>query len=121
MPYLERLRDQCDEDVNLLLPDGGYHLIYIDRAVGPHSQRSRLDLGKRIHVHSSAAGKAILSCLPRSAVEQYIALRGLIPYTDSTITDPAQLFEELERTRDRGYGYETKRTRLAFAASLRQS
>jgi DNA-binding IclR family transcriptional regulator len=59
--------------------------------------------GKRVPVHASAAGLAILSKLSTDRVEAIIARHGLEALTSETITDRDDLFDELDRIRERGY------------------
>jgi DNA-binding IclR family transcriptional regulator len=48
-----------------------------------------------------ATGKALLSQLPRAALEPILA--ELRPYSEHTITDPALLLEELHEARRKGF------------------
>lgn len=59
--------------------------------------------GKRIYLHDSTAGKSILAQLPESRVRKIINSWGLPAYTEYTITDESELFEELEQIREQGY------------------
>jgi DNA-binding IclR family transcriptional regulator len=60
-------------------------------------------VGGRVHLHATAAGKAILAELPREDVEWIADRWGLPAQTDNTITDLDRLFEELETVRQCGY------------------
>ncbi|MBP2252483.1 IclR family transcriptional regulator [Halarchaeum nitratireducens] len=59
----------------------------------------------RDHLHYTASGKAILAYLPRDRVEEIVESHGLPARTDNTITNPDDLFAELEAIRERGYAY----------------
>jgi len=61
------------------------------------------EIGLREPLHCSGLGKAILSELPRERVEAIVDERGLPQFTENTITSRDRLFDELERTRERGY------------------
>lgn len=61
--------------------------------------------GKRSYLNTTSAGKAILANLPRERVEEIVDVHGLPARTEHTITDPATLYEELERVRERGYAH----------------
>jgi DNA-binding IclR family transcriptional regulator len=54
-------------------------------------------------MHCTASGKAMLSNMPFDEVEEIIRLRGLSQVTQNTITDEKIFFDELEKTRIRGY------------------
>lgn len=72
-----------------------------DAAVGSEYQMNKLQQAD--YLHFSATGKAILAHLPRERVEWIIDTYGLPARTEFTITDPEELFEELERVREEGY------------------
>lgn len=78
---------------------------YLCGAIGEHPVQPPVQVGERIHMHQIAGGKAILSCYSRERVEEIIVRHGLPAKTENTITDADELFEELERIRDRGYAY----------------
>lgn len=61
--------------------------------------------GTYYHLHCIAAGKAILSELPRDRVEEIIDRWGLPERTENTITDPNDLFTELEAIHEQGHAY----------------
>lgn len=68
--------------------------VMIDRRDGVHR-----------HLHSTAAGKAILAELPTARVDEIIAEHGLPAETDRTIVDQASLDEELDRIHEAGVSY----------------
>jgi DNA-binding IclR family transcriptional regulator len=72
-----------------------------EEAIGSRYQQSKLQ--RPDYLHFSATGKAILAHLPRERVEWILDKYGLVRKTANTITDPEELFAELERTRERGY------------------
>lgn len=90
------------------------HLMGIEHGLGIHLHQAKgpSAVGKKYHdfnpqkpdyLHYTATGKAVLSQLPMERVEEIIDKWGLPVMTENTITDEAELFEELEKTRDRGY------------------
>ena len=60
-------------------------------------------VGRRLSLHSSAAGKALMAWLPETEREQYLDTIEYTAFTDNTITDPVDYREELRRTKERGY------------------
>jgi IclR family transcriptional regulator, acetate operon repressor len=101
-PLLRELSDACRESVYLAVLDGAFCL-YIYAVESPRRLRARTAVGDRAHLHCTAVGKAMLSCLEPVAVAQIVAQAGLPRFTMVTITDLPKLEEELERTRVRGY------------------
>jgi DNA-binding IclR family transcriptional regulator len=99
---VEALADETAERVQFLVEENG-RAVYVHRALGEHAVRTDPGIGSRIPLHATAGGKAILAQLPESRVDEIIERRGLAALTPHTITSREQLFEEFERTRDRGY------------------
>lgn len=102
----DRLAATTDEVVHLITDNLGVEVglyeSFGDRAVATEFYvRNRKDPNR--HLHSSAAGKAILAHQPDEAVERALNRHGLPAATEHTITDRDVLFEELARTRERGY------------------
>jgi DNA-binding IclR family transcriptional regulator len=80
------------------------------RMLGEDAVETPLYIGHRDELHHTAVGKAILAHLPRERVESIIEHRGLPRYTEDTITDPDELFEELEEIRERGFAFNREET-----------
>jgi DNA-binding IclR family transcriptional regulator len=101
-PHLDKLRDWCDESVNLAIPDGR-QVVYIERLTTTQSLGMRAKVGYRGLMHCTALGKAILSGTDRAGVEKIAAEEGLPAVTTKAITDLEQLLEELGRVREQGF------------------
>lgn len=92
------LADETDSEVEFLVEEAGrVNVVY-------HSESVRHDR-VRLHLHNTAAGKAILAEMPRDRVGELLDEWGLPRATPNTITDRATLYEELERIRGQGYAY----------------
>ena len=97
------LVDEIGETANLAMLDGD-QVAYVAQAPGRHSMRMFTEVGRRVHPHCTAVGKALLAALDgrrrpgpaRSAP----ACRATRPHT---VTDPDELLAQLDRVRDRGY------------------
>lgn len=100
--YLART---TEERAQFIAEEGGRGIYLFSDAESPTAVRTDVRLGKWVSLHTTAAGKAILSELPRHRVEAIVERHGLPAATPHTITDPADLFEELDAVRERGYAY----------------
>lgn len=73
-------------------------------------------IGEYTHMHWTALGKALLVQLSDEQVEEIIDQHGLPRATENTITDREELFEELDRTRSRGFSVEDEERRAGIKA-----
>jgi DNA-binding IclR family transcriptional regulator len=101
LPVLEDLAGATGESVNLGIRSGSEVLVVLDVASDQPLRFSQAP-GTRVPIHTSAMGKCLLAFTddPAAAVE---ALPSLARATERTITSPAALIDELERTRERGW------------------
>lgn len=99
---VEKLAEQTDERSQFIIEENGYG-IYVYRETGRNAVQTDSAIGGHIPLHATAAGKALLSQYADDHVREVLASTGLPPITKHTITDEAELLEELERTRERGY------------------
>ncbi len=77
----------------------------IHTAKGKNAVVPNLGVGNRIPFHHSAAGKAILSHLPKDRWEELMPTE-LTQMTEQTITDPETLKQELATVREEGVAFE---------------
>ena len=110
-PFLRELRDQWNETVNLAILDGP-DIVYVERMLGTKALGMRSEVGRRAPAHSTALGKAILSCLPVAKVQAFVSQYGLPAMTPRTITDPDKFLAELEKTRELGYAVDDEENEI---------
>jgi DNA-binding IclR family transcriptional regulator len=99
-PHLAELSRSTGETVSLAVPRR-LQLVYVDQVQAPHVMAADW-LGRAVPLHATSTGKALLAFLPANELQAALA-QSLQPFTDRTITDPAELSAELDRTRRRGY------------------
>lgn len=78
-------------------------VVYTDS--GSRAVRTNIRTGKRVQLHATAAGKAILAYLSDERVGEIFNSHGLKPVTENTVTDLEALFEEFEEIREQGVAY----------------
>jgi DNA-binding IclR family transcriptional regulator len=99
---VKKIATKTDERVQFVVEESG--LGYCLHTVGgAESVKVGTRLGRQMQLHATASGKAILSEMPESYVQSIIDKHGLQRHTSATITDEEMLFEELEKTRERGF------------------
>jgi len=77
--------------------------VYVTQAVGEQGVKIDTKTGKQDPIHTTAAGKAILSTWPEREVAEFVGAHGLAGPTPHSITDREALFRELAEVRDHGY------------------
>jgi len=78
-------------------------VLYLEREAGHPAAILGAVVGRRVPLHCTSLGKALLAFLPDSERDDLVHSLLLDPYTPNTITDPGKLLEELKLTRQRGY------------------
>jgi IclR family acetate operon transcriptional repressor len=100
--YMEGLRDQFEETVNLAMRHGD-ELVVIEVLESRQSIRKGATVGDKDHWHASSLGKAILAVLPESEVHGLLKRSGQPSLTPKTLTSPRDLVERLQEVRRHGY------------------
>jgi DNA-binding IclR family transcriptional regulator len=100
-PILEWLATMTGETSNLAILDGSV-AVNIEAAISPRPLMHVGWIGRRLPLHLSAAGKALLAWLPANEVESILPLPLAGP-TPQSITDLGVFLEDLRETRERGY------------------
>lgn len=120
---INELAVQTGETARLVVEHQG-HCITLYQTTGPDTPQVETYAGFEEPPHSTAAGKAILAELPDERVERIIDYHGLQAKTENTITDEAELYDELERVRSRGYAVDDEESfegLFCIADSIRAS
>ena len=110
-PLLEDLQREFGETVNLAMLDGN-EIIYLDIVESSRGLRMAAHGGARDAVHSTALGKALLSCLPIEEARQLLERNDRIPATRRTIVTLDALMAELAVTRERGYSIDDEENEI---------
>jgi DNA-binding IclR family transcriptional regulator len=108
---LRSIADETGESVSVSIRDGECAAILLAEA---SSQPFRFvhRAGERVPIHVSAMGKALLAFADAPLVQSASELGPLVPHTPHSITQPARLLEDLERTRRRGYAVSSEEQQI---------
>lgn len=98
------LADETGELVSFVVEEKGAG-VFLYRERGDQGVESAAHIGKRVSLHSIAAGKALLASLPQERIEEIVETHGLPAETEKTVTDRETLMEELEEIADNGVAH----------------
>lgn len=112
---VENLAERTGEAANLGVEEYGWRvLLYKARVGGAVSDNATT--GERTYLHQTALGKVLLAFLSPERRDEIVDEHGLPAATDRTITDPAELTEEMRLTHERGYSIEDEEHRVGILA-----
>lgn len=106
-PLLRQLAEIAKESVYLTYFDGNY-ILYIYAIESSNRLMARTAVGERAHLHCTGNGKSILAALSQNQVDSIVGQVGLPQFSEMTITNIDQLYEELEQSRQRGYAIDNQ-------------
>jgi IclR family transcriptional regulator, acetate operon repressor len=101
-PVLTGLMEAIGESANMAILDGS-NAIYVAQVAGRHSMRMFTEVGRRVPLHATGVGKALLTQLPDDEIVRILELAGMPTVTPHTITDAAVLLQDVRTSRIRGY------------------
>lgn len=99
---LDKLAEETGEVAQFGIEEQG-QISYLYKVRGAQAVETASAVGTQQSIHSTSLGKAILAHLPERTVHEILDGSEMPLKTANTITDRDELFDELERVRDRGY------------------
>jgi IclR family transcriptional regulator, acetate operon repressor len=106
-PYLEQLRDEYHETLNLAVLEGNT-ITYLDIVESPRAMRMASRRGDREPIHSTALGKALAAELQEERVRAILAAEGMPAFTERTLTRVDLYLSELQRIREQGFAIDDR-------------
>lgn len=101
-PHLSSLVNEVGETANLAMLEGD-SVVYVAQVPSRHSMRMFTEVGRRVAVHCTGVGKALLAELRDDDVRAMLKRTGMAAVTDRTFTDVDAFLTELDVIRKRGY------------------
>ncbi len=102
LPIMRHLVDHIHITTHLAILDHT-EAVYVEKVEPQSFIRMDTWIGRRMEVHSTAVGKALLAYLDPKEQESILRQRGLKKLTPHTITSLPKLMREFERVRQLGY------------------
>jgi DNA-binding IclR family transcriptional regulator len=112
-PLLRALMRETRLTVHMAILEQG-EAVLVEKIEPPGLMRLATWVGKRMDLHATAVGKALLAYLPDEDIERLIRDHGLPRYNDNTITSARKLKEEIARTRAAGHAVEDQEGEIGF-------
>ena len=101
-PHLAGLVERTGESANMAVLDNDM-AVYVAQVPSPHSMRMFTEVGRRVHMHSTGVGKALLMQLSDEAVLALMKRTGMPAANENTCTTTDALMRDIELSRSRGY------------------
>lgn len=105
MPFLAELNAKTKMTCHLSILDG-YEGVYLIKVESSHLIRMNSYEGKRLPLHSTATGKALLAWLDKEKMEQILRKIKLTRLTGKTLVKSVDLKRHLELVRKRGWAFD---------------
>ncbi len=112
-PMLRDLMEQTGETANMAIADDG-DVVFVSQVETHEPIRAFHRPGTRAHMHASGIGKALLAHFDPPALDRWMRTKGLVAYTDNTISDPQTLRHEMDATRARGWAIDNEERTLGM-------
>jgi DNA-binding IclR family transcriptional regulator len=106
-PYLRKLAAESTQPVHLATFVDG-EVTYIEKVETLNSIRMYSQIGKRVPMHCSAVGKALLTGLPDNEVEEMLKKYDLKLYTSKTMNNIEQILKQVQEARKRGWAVDNE-------------
>jgi DNA-binding IclR family transcriptional regulator len=111
--FLHRLMQESSATVHLAVMEQG-EVILIDRVEPNGTARLATWVGKRMGLHCTAVGKAIIAHLPADIFDELIRKQGLIRYNENTIASTRKLRAACEQIRQLGYAVDDEEEEIGI-------
>lgn len=106
-PFMIELRDKTDLTCHLGILDG-LSPVYISKLENRQPINIRTWIGKKLPLHSSGVGKALIAWLPEDQIDLLLPAEPFPKYTETTIMNKKQLKNELAKIKKQGWAYDNQ-------------
>lgn len=112
-PFLQQLMEHTRLTVHLAILER-HEAVLIEKVEPPSALRIATWLGKRMEVHCTGVGKALIAYLPDGEIEHLARTHGLPRHNDDTIVSLRKLRDELIKVRRLGYAIDDEEDEIGF-------
>ena len=111
LPIMRHLTQQTGLTCHLAILDGS-DAVYIEKVEPEGFIRMDTWVGRRMRVHATSVGKALVAHIPQERLEQILRKSGMEKRTPKTIITLPRLVKELEKVRAQGYAVDDEENNL---------
>jgi DNA-binding IclR family transcriptional regulator len=111
LPIMRHLMEKTNLTCHLAILDGP-DAVYIEKVEPQGFIKMDTWVGRRMRVHATSVGKALVAHIPPEKLEKILASAGMEKRTAKTITTPSRLHKELERVRLQGYAVDDEENNI---------
>lgn len=105
--YLVDLSFKTGQTAHLVILDGKEG-VYVDKVEGPMAVILYSRIGRRIPLHCSACGKALIAFMKENELQKILNDYDYFSQTENTITSEADFLKELEKVRNQGFAIDNQ-------------
>lgn len=110
---LSRVGAELDATVSLVMLSGE-QAEYLAQVPASHAPRMYMQVGRKVPLHCTAGGKALLATIGAKAAVDIVRRTGMPSWTINTITTEQALLAELERISARGYSIDEQEKEIGI-------
>ena len=111
LPIMRHLMEKTTLTCHLAILDGP-EAVYIEKVEPQGFIRMDTWVGRRMRVHATSVGKALVAYIPQERLERILSNGGMEKRTAKTITTLPRLLKELEKVRAQGYAVDDEENNL---------
>jgi DNA-binding IclR family transcriptional regulator len=111
LPIMRHLMEKTNLTCHLAILDGP-EAVYIEKVEPQGFIRMDTWVGRRMRVHATSVGKALVAHIAPERLEKILAERSMEKRTPKTITSMPRLLKELEKVRAQGYSIDDEENNL---------
>jgi DNA-binding IclR family transcriptional regulator len=113
VPYLYSLTQQTHLTTHMAILEQN-EAVLVAKVTGPLASRLATWLGKRMEVHCTGLGKALIANLPEERLNELLRERALPRHNENTIVSPRRLKEDLANVAKRGYAIDDEEDEIGL-------
>jgi DNA-binding IclR family transcriptional regulator len=111
LPIMRHLMEKTNLTCHLAILDGP-EAVYIEKVEPQGFIRMDTWVGRRMRVHATSVGKALVAHIPQEQLEKIVADRSMEKRTAKTITTLPRLLKELEKVRAQGFAVDDEENNM---------